>query len=208
MIATTRHTWSRFVRLARPYFTSEARRQAAVLLAALLALLLTVAGLNVVISYVGRDFMTAIAERVAHRYYWLALAYLGVFAASTVAGALARYTEMLLGLRWREWLTRYFIGRYLSGHAYCRIALKQEIDNPDQRISEDIRTFTTTSLSFAIILVSSLITVVSFTGVLWSITPWLFLAAVLYPALGTTLAILIGRRLVSLNNLQLKKEAD
>jgi putative ATP-binding cassette transporter len=208
MIATARQSWSRFVRLSKPLFASEMRGRAAGGLALLLALLLTVSGLNVAISYVGRDFMTAIAERAPSRYYAAALLYLAVFAASTVAGALSRYTELRLGLRWREWLTQDFIRRYLSDHAYCRVNLKQEIDNPDQRISEDVRNFTTTSLSFAIILFSSAVTVVGFAGVLWSITPWLFVAAVLYPAFGTILAVLIGHRLVGLNNLQLKKEAD
>jgi vitamin B12/bleomycin/antimicrobial peptide transport system ATP-binding/permease protein len=113
-----------------------------------------------------------------------------------------------LGLRWREWLTRHVVHKYLSGQAYYRVSCKQEIDNPDQRISQDLNTFTTTSLSFFIILVSSAITVAAFAGVLWSIAPWLFAAAVAYPALGTALAILIGHRLVALNNLQLKKEAD
>jgi putative ATP-binding cassette transporter len=208
MASTRRHAWSRFWRIARPYFTSEARWKGLGLLAVLLALLLTLSGLNVVNSYVGRDFMTAIAQREPQQYYWYALAYLGVFAASTVAGALQRYTELSLGLRWREWLTRNIVHKYLSDQAYYRVNCKQEIDNPDQRISQDVNTFTTTSLSFFIIIVSSVITVAAFAGVLWSITPWLFAAAVAYPAVGTTLAILIGHRLVALNNLQLKKEAD
>src|SRR4051794_9638946 len=112
MFALPRYAWSRFLRIVTPFFTSEVRGQAARLLAALIALLLTVSGLNVVNSYVGRDFMSAIAERMPGRYYMLALAYLAVFAASTVAGALARYTELYLGLRWREWLSRHIVQRY------------------------------------------------------------------------------------------------
>jgi len=115
MTATARHVWSRLVRLSKPFFTSEERGRAIGMLAALVFLLLSMNGLNVVNSYVGRDFMTAIAEREPHRYYTLALAYLGVFAASTVVAALLRYTELTLGLRWRDWLTRHFLARYLSG---------------------------------------------------------------------------------------------
>jgi putative ATP-binding cassette transporter len=124
-MASTRRAWSRFWRIARPYFTSEVRGRALGLLAALLALLLALSGLNVVNSYVGRDFMTAIAVREPHRYYWYALAYLAVFAASTVAGGLERYTELSLGLRWREWLTRNIVHKYLSGQAYYRVNCKQ-----------------------------------------------------------------------------------
>jgi hypothetical protein len=63
--------------------------------------------------------------REPHRYYWYALGYLAVFAASTVAGGLERYTELSLGLRWREWLTRNIVHKYLSGQAYYRVNCKQ-----------------------------------------------------------------------------------
>jgi putative ATP-binding cassette transporter len=208
MSPSSRPSWSRFSRTARPYFTSEAAREGFTLLAILLVLLLGMSGLNVVNSYVGRDFMTSIAEREKYRVWQLALIYLGVFAASTAVGALSRFVELLLGLRWRDWLTRYFIRRYLTGHAYYRLNFQSEVDNPDQRISEDVRTFTTTTLSFLILFSQSVITVIAFFGVLWSITPWLCLAAVLYPVVGTALIVFVGRRLVWLNHLQLKKEAD
>ena len=208
MTAIGQRSWSRFVRLTKPYLTSESRREAIGLLALLLGLLLALSGLNVVNSYVGRDFMTAIAGRQSHWVYRLALAYLGVFVASTAAGAFSRYVELLLGLRWREWLTRYFFQRYLFRHAYCRLNAHPEVDNPDQRIAEDIRTFTTTTLSFLVLVSNSVITIVAFTGVLWRITPWLLAAAVLYPLLGTSLIVFVGRGLVRLNYLQLKKEAN
>jgi putative ATP-binding cassette transporter len=178
------------------------------LLALVIGLLLTISGLNVVISYVGRDFMTAIAERDPRGIYLFALLYLAVFAASAVAGGFEQYVELLLGLRWREWLTRYFFQRYLASRAYHRINAQKEVDNPDERISNDINLFTTTTLSFLVMTTTSVMTVVAFVGVLWSITPWLVLAGVLYPVLGTALVVLTGRRLVRLNNLQLKKEAD
>jgi putative ATP-binding cassette transporter len=127
-------------------------------------------GLNVVNSYVGRDFMTAVANRDPHRYSTFALAYLAVFAASTAVGGFSRFAELVLGLRWRDWLTRHFLGEYLAGKAYARLNARDEIDNPDQRISEDVKTFTTTTLSFVILVLNSAISVVAFSGVLWSIT--------------------------------------
>ena len=208
MTLAAQRTWSRFVRICKPYFTSDSRYRAIGMLVALFALLLILSGLNVAISYVGRDFMTALADRHPHNVYFYALIYLGVFAASAVTGAFARFFEALFGLRWREWLTQRFVRKYLSSHAYVCVNANADIDNPDQRISEDIRTFTTTALSFLIMFTSAVFTVVAFIGVLWSITPWLVLAGVLYPLLGTGLIIFTGRRLVALNNLQLKKEAD
>ncbi|HLJ94587.1 MAG TPA: SbmA/BacA-like family transporter [Gemmataceae bacterium] len=208
MISAARRAWSRFIRISKLYFTSDSRWQALGLLAALLALLLIISGLNVAISYVGRDFMTAITSREIHQITVFALLYVGVFAASTVAGAISRFVELLLGLRWREWLTRQFVHQYLTSHAFSHLNRRSEVDNPDQRISEDLRTFTTTSLSFLIMATNSVLTIIAFMGVLWSITPWLVLAGVVYPLLGTTLIVFLGHRLVGLNNLQLKKEAD
>src|SRR5579871_5915052 len=100
MISVSRHAWSRFLRITKPYWTSERRGQALALLVVLLVLLLSISGLNVAISYVGRDFMTAIADRQGHHVLRLTLIYLGVFAASAAAGAFARYAELILGLRW------------------------------------------------------------------------------------------------------------
>jgi putative ATP-binding cassette transporter len=203
-----RHTWKRFVRITRLYFVSEARGAAFRLLSMLILVLLSLTALNVVNSYVGRDFMSAIAERQTHAVYWLALIYLGVFAASTVAGALELLVEQMLALRWRNWLTENLLGRYLMSHTFFRLNARADVDNPDQRMSEDIRTFTSTTLSLFVMAANSAITVVAFAGVLWSISGWLFLAALVYPLVGTSLIVLVGRRLVGLNNQQLRKEAD
>jgi putative ATP-binding cassette transporter len=184
------------------------RWQAAVALAAIVALLLTLNALNVANSYVGRNFMTAIAQRDRGQYSRFAVLYLGVFAASAIIGVSQQFVQDRLALSWRDWLTRHLIDRYLAGHTFDRISAKRDIDNPDQRIAEDVRTFTCTLLSFVVMITNSALTTIAFAGVLWSITPWLLLTAVLYAALGSAFTVLLGYRLVGLNNLQLKKEAD
>jgi putative ATP-binding cassette transporter len=208
MFATHSKLWSRFWTVGLPFFRSERRGVALGLLGVLVALLLGVSGFNVLSSYVLRDLMTAIAERHSDRYYPLAFWYFVVFAASTVVAVFYGYTEGRLGLVWRQWLTSHLIGRYLTGRAYYRINSREDIDNPDQRISEDVKNFTVTTLTFGLLLLNAIITLCAFLGVLWSITPWLFVVAVGYAALGSLLTIVLGRRLVGLNNQQLKKEAD
>ena len=176
-------------------------------LGTIVVLLLGVNGLNVINSFIGNDVMTALERRQEWHFYLMSAVLIGVFASSTVVETLARYVELRLGLFWRDWLTRRFLGRYLGGRAYHHLADRADIDNPDQRISEDVRTFTAQSLSFVILLFNAVVTFVAFAGVLWSITPWLILAAVSYALVGTLGTILIGRRLVPLNNLQLKKRS-
>ncbi len=208
MFTTVRHAWSQARTIARPFLRYEARGRAVGLFLALVGLLLSVNGLNVLNSYVGRDFMTSLEQRSAERFRVLAAAYVGMFGLTTVLAVLARYLEERLDLQLREGLTRYLVGRYLADRHYHLLARREDIDNPDQRIAEDVKNFTVTLVSFALILLNAMLSLAGFAGVLWSITPRLFAAAVLYAALGSALTVLLGRRLVRLNFLQLQKEAD
>lgn len=184
------------------------RWRAAGALSSIIALLLTLNALNVANSYVGRNFMTAIALRDRAQYFRFALLYVSVFAASTVTGVSQQFVQDRLALSWRNRLTRHLIDRYLSGHTFDRINAKKDIDNPDQRIAEDVRTFTTTLLSFVVMMTNSALTTVAFAGVLWSISPLLLLTAILYAAVGSVFTVLLGYPLVGLNDVHLKREAD
>src|SRR5882672_2009624 len=138
----------RFVAAVRDLLTSEVRRKAIGMLVLLLVFALSVNGLNVVNSYVGRDFMTAIADRHMAGFVKFAALYVGVFVATAAVVVLFRFIEERLGLLWRSWLTRRAATRYLERHTYLRLKESVEVDNPDQRIAEDIRAFTVTTLSF------------------------------------------------------------
>jgi putative ATP-binding cassette transporter len=199
-----RVTWTRFSRAVRNFAFSEVGRKAQGLFALLCALLLGINGLNVVNSYVARDFMTAIESRNMTAFIWQAAAYIAVFAASTAAAVFCRFSEERLALLWREWLTRRLVRFYLEGRSYYRL----DTANPDQRIAEDVRAFTTTTLSFVLMLLNGTITVLAFAGVLWSISPMLFVVAVLYAAAGSFLTIHLGRPLVRLNYDQSDQEAN
>ncbi len=164
--------------------------------------------MNVVNSYVGRNFMTAIADRNQAEFIWQALLYIGVFAASTIVAVVSRFIEENLGLLWREFITRRAITNYLAQGTYYRLDATGALENPDQRIADDVRAFTVTTLSFVLMLINGSFTVVAFSGVLWSMSPLLFIVAVLYAAGGSYLTITLGRPLIRLNYDQLDKEAN
>jgi putative ATP-binding cassette transporter len=193
--------------IARPYFASEARGKAIGGLALLASLLLAVNGMNFINSYFMRDFMTAL-EQQQSRFFYYGLALAAVFGLASIGEAFQFYTEQHMGLTWRQWLTRHLLNRFLAARAHHRLTDGQKIDNPDERISEDAKTFTTSTLSFTVLILNAALSLSLFLGVLWSITPWLVLTAVLYSAAGSLGTILLGRRLVLLNNDQLRKEAD
>jgi putative ATP-binding cassette transporter len=140
-----RKIWDRFVDMVKRFTSDPEVGWTALLRFGLLILFLFgINGLNVVNSYVGRDFMTAIADRDKAGFVTQALNYLGVFAALTAVAVISRYTEESLGLLWREWLTRLSLSRYLEHKNYYRLGLAGELGNPDQRIADDVRTFTAT----------------------------------------------------------------
>jgi vitamin B12/bleomycin/antimicrobial peptide transport system ATP-binding/permease protein len=203
-----RITARRFVRALTDFVTSEVRWQARGLFALLIAFALTINGLNVVNSYVGRDFMTAIAHRDMAGFIREAILYVGVFAGSTAVAVFYRFTEERLGLFWRVWLTRRIVRQYLADRTHLHLKESATIENPDQRIAEDVRAFTSTTLSFTLMFMNGALTVLSFSGVLWTISSFLFGVAIGYAVLGTLATIYLGRPLIGLNYSQSDREAS
>jgi putative ATP-binding cassette transporter len=200
--------WTRIIRITRPIFVSELRWRAITWLVTLLGLVLGVVYLNVYNGFVNNRFMTAITERNPRAYGQMAVLYILVFAASTVVAVFAKFAEERLGILWRGWLTNHLIEKYLENRSYHRLMNRSDIDNPDQRMTEDVKTFTTTTLSFLLMFVNATITAFAFSSVIWGISPGLLGVAVGYAVVGSLLTILVGRKLVNLNNLQLRKEAN
>jgi len=203
-----KQTAVRFIQAVRIFANSEFGWQAKLMFAGLMALLLGINGMNVLNSYVGRDFMTAIENRNKAEFIQEAVFYIGVFAASTIVAVVSRFTEERLGLLWREFLTRKATNMYLDEGTYYRLQTAEGLANPDQRIAEDVRAFTVTTLSFVLMMLNSAFTVIAFSGVLWSINPLLFGVAALYAACGSYVTLVLSRPLIKLNYDQFDKEAD
>ena len=82
----------------------------------------------------------------------------------TVAAVFAKFCEERLGILWRGWLTSHLIDKYLRNRSYHRLMSRSDIDNPDQRMTEDVKTFTTITLSFLLMLLDSTITAIAFSA--------------------------------------------
>lgn len=170
--------------------------------------MLGINGLNVLNSYVGRDFMTSIELRDLggfHRNAWL---YLLVFLGSTLVAVFFRFAEERLGLVWREQLTRRLADSYLEKRTYYQLDSATGVANPDQRIADDVRAFTTTTLSFTLLVLNGSLAALAFSAVLWSISPSLFGVALGYAICGSILTVWLGKPLLKLNHRQLEMEAS
>jgi putative ATP-binding cassette transporter len=186
----------------------RSRRQGWTLLATVLILSLSVTGINVAFSYIANYFTNALVQKNQDLAYLFVVVYFCGFMIGIPIVAFYGYVQSYLGMRWREWLTGEFLGKYFDNRSYYEIETLSLIDNPDQRIMEDIRSFTRTSLGFLLILLGSVMDLISFTGILWSKSVLLVGVVLGYSLAGTLLTILIGRRLVGLNFNQLHYEAD
>lgn len=206
--AVSRETLYRLGRVLRIFLRSKVGFRARLLLGGLLVLMLAINGMNVINSYVGRDFFSAIEARDRAGFVRQAWLYIAVFAASTVVAMFFRYCEERLALLWREWQTQRVVRAYLDKHIYLHLKETGSITNADQRMTEDIRALTTTSLSFLLMILNGTFTTISFSGVLWSISPTLFAVAVLYAGAGSCLTFWLGRPLIQLNYQQADREAD
>jgi putative ATP-binding cassette transporter len=200
--------WHKVCRAISHFFRSEASGRAKSLFTLLLICMFVLNGLNVLNSYVGRDFISSVESRNMPRFMWMSLFYVLVFGVCTLVAVYYRFVEERLALLWRDWQTRELIAGYLDRRVYLQIAATGTVENPDQRIAEDARTFSTTSLSLFLMLLNAGITVVAFSGVMWSISPLLFAGAAVYAALGSAVTIVLGRRLVGLNSTQSDREAE
>ena len=204
-----RRTFARFWRVARLIFVSRDSRWVVLgLLLLIVTLSLSLSGFNVLRSYVDRDFMNALAQRDEGRFVSGLTRYAGLFLALVLLAVSYRYAEERLGLYWRNWLSRHVIDAYLKSGTSYRIGIEHEIDNPDQRIEEDVRAFTTSTLSFALILFNSGVALVAFVSILWSISSVLMLGAMGYALVGSVATYYLGRPLIGLTFAQLQKDAD
>ncbi|HEV7265047.1 MAG TPA: ABC transporter ATP-binding protein/permease [Falsiroseomonas sp.] len=217
--------------LTRPYWRSDERARGLLLLGAVVALNLSLVGMTVVLTYWQRAFYNTLEQKDAATFWRLLLlggeadgtwfpGFLLIACAYILVAVYALYLRQALQIRWRRWLTERYLTEWLSGRAYYRIALTDPTtDNPDQRIADDIRLFVEDTLSLGLGLMNSVVTLVSFIFVLWSLSGplevfgvsipgYMVWVALLYSALGTWLAHLIGRPLIRLNFLQQRVEAD
>jgi vitamin B12/bleomycin/antimicrobial peptide transport system ATP-binding/permease protein len=213
-----------FRALARPYWVSEEKWRARGLLALIVTLSLTLVYVSVLINRWTNLFFNAI-ERHDVSAFVHQLLHFCVLASLFVASAIHQtYFTQLLEIRWRRWLTRHTIARWLADQTYYRLQLQNaETDNPDQRIAEDLRLFVGVTLTLGMGFLSSLVTVISFVAILWRLSGvlnvsvagaslhiygFMVWAALLYAATGTWVTHLIGNPLIQLNFAQQSFEAN
>ena len=200
--------WKRLWRLIRPYWTSERRGKAFVLITVITVLSLGTVGMQAIFSYVSRDVMNALQAKDAARFHHLLMLFVVWIVAFVPIAAFYPYITGLLGIDWRDWMTETFVQGVLRRNALYHIMRDHRVDNPDQRISEDVNSFTSGALNYSMTVLQAIVTAATFFGILWMISRWLAVCLIGYALAGTWLAVVVGRRLVVINFNQQRFEAD
>lgn len=210
--------------LTKSYWQSEEKKKAFFLLGCIIALTLGVVYMLVLLNQWNNSFYSALQNYDAKKIFdelihfsWLAAIYI-------LLAVYSYYLQQTLILNWRRWLTTRFIDIWLQNKTYYNLQMfGKDTDNPDQRISEDVRQFVEMTLSFGVGILKAFCTFASFVVILynlsgslsftfmgktWTINGYMLWASLLYSVIGTYITHIVGRKLVKINFIQQKYEAD
>ena len=197
------------VLIAKPYWSSKAGRRAWWLVAVLIVLLLADTQLNVWFNAQAGEFTSALAAQEGPRFWHSVRTYLLLLVVAVPEYSAYYFVRDRVGLYWRRALSLRVLDRYFRNHAYYQLHADAEIDNPDQRIADDIYSITQQSVNFLLVLTTAIFQVVAFGRVLWGISVYLVLFLVLYATVVTMLTYgIFGAKMVSLYYQQRRKEAN
>ena len=220
----------RVAKLSAPYFQSEEKWKARGLFAAIVALNLASVYMAVIFNDWYRLFYDGLQNK-DQAVFWTQIVRFSYLAAIAIVIAVYRfYLTQLLQMYWRKWMTTHYLQRWLHGHAFYQMELARfsgnagaTPDNPDQRISEDVNSFTAQTVGLTMGLLNAVVTLVSFVGILWGLSGafsfsfqgasytvpgFMVWMAVLYCLVGSVITHYIGRPQIRLNFEQQKREAD
>jgi putative ATP-binding cassette transporter len=219
-----RSTLATVWRIAAPYFRSEDKLAGRTLLAAVISIELALVGLDVLLNQWNNRFYNALQDK-NWEVFVREIGFFTVLATSNVVLSIYQlYLNQWLQIRWRRWMTSRYLGEWLHDANHYRMQLQGDAaDNPDQRITDDVKLFVERTLDISVGLLSSVVTLASFVIILWGLSAaapltmfgsefaipgYLVWGALIYAVFGTALTQWIGSPLVNLDFQQQRFEAD
>ena len=206
--------------LTRPYWVSEKRGTGLILLAAVVGLALMLVWLEVQFNTWNREFYNTFESKDQDEFFRQLGTFTLLAVTFIITGVYRQYFQQMLTIEWRTWMTERYLADWLKDRAYYRLQLLDKgTDNPDQRIADDLNIFVDLTLTLALGLLSAVVTLVSFIGILWSISGaltvfgieipgYMVWTALIYAVAGTWLTHLIGRPLIAIGFDQQRYEAN
>ncbi|MGP1471406.1 MAG: ABC transporter ATP-binding protein/permease [Schwartzia sp. (in: firmicutes)] len=213
-----------FWHIFRSYWKSEEKKSALGLLAVVISLNFAIVYLVVLINRWYNEFYNALQNYEGDLFWPLIGKFTFLALLHIVIAVYAIYLQQLLQIRWRTYMTHRYLNDWLDDGAYYRLqVVKSDMDNPEQRIQDDINQFVALTLGLLIGILKQLTTLAAFAVVLWNLSGvlevpfggktfhiygYMLWFSLLYSGAGTWLAHVVGRRLIRLNYDQQRYEAD
>jgi putative ATP-binding cassette transporter len=209
--------------LIKPYWVSEEWKIAWGLLITIIVINLANVWISVKFNSWNGEFFNMLQNKSVKDFPHLMTVWVVLVAALIVLFVYGRYLRQMLGFRWRQWLTTRYLEEWLGDSAFYRIERDRLTDNPDQRITDDLQSFATSTLSLTLDLLSTVVTLITFVTILWTlagaltvtlggmpivIPGYMVWVAALYALGGSYVMYKLGRPLVSITYQQQKVEAD
>ena len=198
-----------FWSIAKLYWFSEQKWRARGLLLLVIVLLATFTVFNLLLTNQRAEFISALSAQDSDRFWQSIIQFFGTVVVAVPFVSSYSFVRQKLSIFWRRWMTHSFMKSYLGDRSFYKISYHPEIDNPDQRIAQDIKSFTDQSLSFLVIILNATFQLFGFSALLWSISKPLVFFVVIYAIAGTVITTgVFGKVLIGINFEQLKREAN
>jgi putative ATP-binding cassette transporter len=223
-VKNIRSTLATVWRIAAPYFNSEDKWAGRGLLAAVIAIELALVGNDVLINLWRARFYNALQDKNWDNFVHEMLVFCALATVLVALQVYQLYLNQWLQIRWRSWMTTKYLGDWMHDANHYRMQLQGDAaDNPDQRMSDDVKLFVSQTLALGVGLLSAIVSLTSFVVILWGLSAaaplvlygidftipgYLVLAALIYAIFGTALTQWIGSPLVTLDFNQQRLEAD
>jgi vitamin B12/bleomycin/antimicrobial peptide transport system ATP-binding/permease protein len=223
-VKNIRATLATVWRIAFPYFRSEDKWAGCGLLAAVIAIELSSVAVDVLINQWQNRFFNAIQDKDWDHFIWEIGVFCLIVTPAVVLAIYQLYLNQWLQIRWRNWMTQHYLGEWLEGPNHYRMQLQGDAaDNPDQRMTEDVKLFIERTMEIGLGLLNSIVSLASFVVILWGLSAaaplqlfghefaipgYLVWGALIYAVFGTVLTQWIGSPLVNLDFEQQQREAD
>jgi vitamin B12/bleomycin/antimicrobial peptide transport system ATP-binding/permease protein len=175
----------------------------------LVLLIIAVVGATVFNSFVNRYLLDIIIEKQAFSKFVETLTIYGiVLILGTIFVGFSKFLRKQIALDWYQWLNNQILGKYLSKRAYYKINFKSDLDNPDQRLAQEIEPLASNALSFSATYLEKVLEMIAFLIILWSISQQVALILVAYTVIGNLISVYLTQELIKINQEELDAKAD
>ncbi|MCP6758267.1 MAG: ATP-binding cassette domain-containing protein [Fischerella sp. CENA71] len=175
----------------------------------LILLIIALVAINVFTNFINRYLVDIIiVEKNVSRFFDTVILYGIALVLVTLLVGFSKLVRKQIALDWYQWLNNHTLSKYLSSQAYYKINFKSEIDNPDQRLSQEIEPITRNALSFSATFLEKVLELTAFLIILWSISKQVAIILFVYTIVGNLIAGYLTQELNKINGEEIQSKAE